>query len=229
MPYFGKKGTTVLRLHGLPLSNYTNVIKQFLLEKGVEFEQTMARPSQEEDFLAISPMGKIPCLETHDGFLIETSVILDYLDELYPGSPTYPAGAFAKAKAREIMRVSEQYIELVARRHLAAAFFGGERSDTAYEEVRPQIEKGLRAFAQLAKFGPYVMGNEFSTADIVVYHAFRLASQILARIYDWDIMAEVPGLTEHAAAMEGRAVTQQINAENEAAIAALMARLKSES
>jgi glutathione S-transferase len=216
----------MLKLHGFSVSNYANMVKQCLIEKGIEFEQLDARPSQDADFLAMSPMGKVPCLETADGFLIETSVILDYLEEAYPEPPMYPSDVFARAKAREIMRVSEQYIDLVARRHLGAVFFGHERSEEAYKKVRPEVEKGLRAFRQLADFGPYVMGSEFGNADIFVYHSFYLASRILKRIYDWDIRAEIPGLAEHAAVMEERDATKLVVADNEKAMVVLMAQLE---
>jgi glutathione S-transferase len=215
----------MLKLHGFSVSNYTNMVKQCLLEKGIEFEQLHARPRQENDFLVMSPMGKIPCLETAEGFLVETSAILDYLDEVHPKPPMYPSQAFARAKAREIIRVSELYIELTARRHLGAAFFGRERSEEAYTEVRPQVEKGLRAFRQLADFGPYVMGSEFGNADIFVYYSFRLASQILKRTYDWDIMAEIPGLAAHVVAMDERDATTRVVADHEEAMAALAAQL----
>ncbi|RLA30884.1 MAG: glutathione S-transferase [Gammaproteobacteria bacterium] len=215
----------MLKLHGFSVSNYTNMIKQCLLEKGIEFEQIDARPSQEDEFLAKSPMGKIPCLETADGFLVETSAILDYLEEVYPKPPMYPADPFEKAKAREIIHVTELYIELAARRHLGHAFFGRERSDEATAEVRPEVEKGLRAFAQLADFGPYVMGSEFGNADIFVYHSFRLAGQILKRIYDWDIASEVPGFANYIAAMDERDATKSVVADNEKAMAAMMAQL----
>jgi glutathione S-transferase len=216
----------MLKLHGFSVSNYANMVKQCLIEKGIEFEQLDARPSQDTDFLVMSPMGKVPCLETEGGFLVETSVILDYLEEAYPELPMYPSDAFARAKAREIMRVSEQYIELVARRHLGAAFFGYERSEGAYKKVRPEVEKGLRAFRQLADFGPYVMGSEFGNADIFVYHSFYLASRILKRIYDWDIRPEIPGLAEHAAVMEERDATRRVVTDNEKAMVVLMAQLE---
>jgi glutathione S-transferase len=215
----------MLKLHGFSVSNYTNMIKQCLLEKGIEFEQIDARPSQEDEFLAKSPMGKIPCLETADGFLVETSAILDYLEEVYPKPPMYPADPFEKAKAREIIHVTELYIELTARRHLGNAFFGRERSDEATAEVRPQVEKGLRAFTQLAEFGPWVMGSEFGNADVFVYHSFRLAGQILKRIYDWDIASEVPGFANYIAAMDERDSTKSVVADNEKAMAAMMAQL----
>ncbi len=170
-------------------------------------------------------MGKIPCLETADGCLVETSAILDYLEEVYPEPPMYPADPFARAKAREIIHVTELYIELAARRHLGHAFFGRERSDEATAEVRPEVEKGLRAFTQLANFGPYVMGSEFGNADVFVYHSFRLASQILKRIYDWDIASEVPGFANYLAAMDERDSTKSVVADNETAMAAMMAQL----
>jgi glutathione S-transferase len=216
----------MIKLHGFSVSNYTKMVKQCLLEKGVEFEQLPARPSQEDDFLAMSPMGKIPCLETAEGFLIETSAILDYLDEIQPDPSMYPSQAFAKAKAREIIHVNELYIELAARRHLSNAFFGAERSEEAYAEVRPQVEKGLRALKQMANFGPYVMGSEFGIADIFVYHVFRLAGLILSRVYDWDIVTEVPGLAAHIAAMDERDSTKQVMADHEEAMAELMLRIK---
>jgi glutathione S-transferase len=216
----------VLKLHGFSVGNYTNMVKQCLLEKGVEFEQLNVRPNQAADFLAISPMGKVPCLETAEGCLVETSAILDYLDEVYPDPPMYPARAFERAKARAIIHVTELYIELAARRHLGAEFFGRERSAEAYTEVRPQVEKGLRAFSELANFGPYVMGSAFGIADIFVYHSFRLASQVLKRTYDWDIVQEVPGLAAQVTAMEERDSTRRVVADNEEATAALMTEVK---
>ena len=212
----------MLKLHGVSISNYVTMVKQCLIEKGIEFEQLDDPPSQEDDFLAMSPMGKIPCLETPDGFLVETSAIIDYLEDVYPTPAMYPADAFARAKAREIMHVTELYIELAARRHLGATFFGADRSEDAMVEVRPQVEKGLRAFAQLANFGPFVMGSEFGNADIFAYHSFRLASLILQLTYDWDIATEVPGFADFVVAMDERDSTKSVVADNDKALAALM-------
>jgi len=74
-----------MKLHGMPLSNYFNMAKHAVLAKGIACEFVNTRPSQEADYLAKSPMGKIPLLETERGFLTETDAILDYLDEAFPG------------------------------------------------------------------------------------------------------------------------------------------------
>ena len=81
----------MLKLHGFSVSNYANMVKHCLIEKGIDFEQVHVTPSQEPEFRAISPMGKIPCLETPQGCLIETSVILDYLEDFYPEPALRPA------------------------------------------------------------------------------------------------------------------------------------------
>lgn len=50
----------MLKLHGFSISNYYNMEKIALLEKGIEFEEVDTRPSQEDDYLSMSPMGKVP-------------------------------------------------------------------------------------------------------------------------------------------------------------------------
>lgn|GEM_PF-4718362 len=116
----------------------------------------------------------------------------------------------------------------MARRHLENVFFGAQRSEEAYVEVRPQIEKGLLAFKKLVNFGPYMMGSELGNADIFVYHVFQLASQIIRKVYDWDIIMEIPGLADYMVVMDERASTKRVMADYETAMAELMAQLRAD-
>ena len=58
----------MLKLHGFPSSNYYNVAKLALLEKGIEFEEILcfvgAGEEYNPEYLDKSPMGKVPALET---------------------------------------------------------------------------------------------------------------------------------------------------------------------
>ena len=83
----------MLKLHGAALSNYYNMVKTALLEEGIEFEEVLTPPSQDPAYLAKSPLGKIPCLETEHGFLTETNAILEYLEETTPNPTLLPSGA----------------------------------------------------------------------------------------------------------------------------------------
>ena len=56
-----------MKLHGVPLSNFYNMAKHALIEKDVHFEEVVTPPSQDPAFLAKSPMGKVPLLETPEG------------------------------------------------------------------------------------------------------------------------------------------------------------------
>ncbi|MDB2603012.1 glutathione S-transferase family protein, partial [Gammaproteobacteria bacterium] len=104
-----------IKLYGMPLSNYYNMVKTVLLEKGMDFEEVLILPNQESDFLGKSPMGKVPAMETEQGFLTETGVMIDYLDSLGQGESFYPEDPFEKAKVQEIIRYLELYVELPAR------------------------------------------------------------------------------------------------------------------
>ena len=84
----------MIKLYGAPLSNYYNMIKVALIEKGLSFEEVLTPPSQDAGYLAKSPMGKIPCIETPDGFLAESIAILEYLEAVAPSPSLLPGTAF---------------------------------------------------------------------------------------------------------------------------------------
>lgn len=184
----------MLKLYGFHVSPYFNMVKLALLEKGFEFDEIRSYPNQDEQFLSMSPMGKVPCLEAREGFLSETLAIMEFLEDINPEIPLFPSDPYERAKVRELMRVSELYIELPARRLYAGVFFGGTNHELTIEEVKPQVARGLRAFAALAKFSPYLAGNDFTYADIVAHYIFVVVEKTMKEVYDWDLMTEVSGL-----------------------------------
>jgi glutathione S-transferase len=90
---------TKLRLLGYPVSNYVNIVRAALLEKGLPFEFVATRSSQDAAFRELSPLGKIPVLDTGEGSLTETVAILDYLDDVFPDVPLRPRGRPLPARA----------------------------------------------------------------------------------------------------------------------------------
>jgi len=206
----------MLKLYGVPLSNYFNMVKHALLEKGLAFEEVLMRPGQEPDFLAISPMGKVPVLETVHGFLTETDAILDYLDEAYPATALFPADPFARAKVRQLMKTQELYVESPAH-ELIGALFGREVDPHIIANSQPAVRKGLAAVGRLAQFSPWIAGSDFSNADILVYYSLTLSNRLTQLVYQWDILPEVLGMQDWFARMETREVTARIMADNKAA------------
>src|SRR5437879_12271646 len=99
----------MLKLCGFHISNYHNKVRIALLEKGVPFEEDPScRPCQEDEFLARTPMGKVPFLELDGTTLAESQVICEYLEETYPQKSLYPADPLARAKRSEERRVGKE-------------------------------------------------------------------------------------------------------------------------
>lgn len=186
----------MLKLHGIALSNYYNIVKQAMLEKGIAFEEISAPPSQDMSFLAKSPMGKIPCIETPEGFLSESLAIVEYLEETHPTPSMLPGDAYQRAKTREIVKCAELYLDGPARRLLGHVIFGAPLSQQAHEEVRPALEKGMAALKRMARFDPWVAGSEFSLADIALLHVMGLVLAITKPVYDWDMLEQEPELAD---------------------------------
>jgi len=197
------------RLHGFSLSNYYNLVKLTMLEKGLPFEEVQVFPPPKPEFQQKSPMGKIPCLEIDAGrFLSESQVILDYLEETHPEPALYPEDPFARAKVRELMRVMELYLELPARRLYTQAFFGGTVSDETRQQVHAQIEKAGAAFGQMARFEGHLAGGELSLADLAAVIHLPLVSLATRRIYGEDLLAPLAGLPDYLARLRQRSCVQ---------------------
>jgi glutathione S-transferase len=187
----------MIKLHGATISNYYNTAKLALVEKQIAFEEVAIFPSQKPEVLENSPVGKVPWIEVDGNVLSETNVIFDYLEEIKPNPSLYPSDPFARAKVRELVRVVELYLDAPARRHIASVYFGAPVNPVVFDEARPEIEKGIAALKQFAKFAPYIAGDEFTFADVSAYFQLRFVNLHTTKIYDWNINDSVPGLAEY--------------------------------
>ena len=213
----------MLTLCGFAASNYYNKVKIALLEKGVAFEEELAWVGETDR--NASPLGKVPYLVTEHGAISESTVLLEYIEDQFPATPLMPADAFQKAKVRELLRYIELHLELVARNLYPEAFFGGKVSDAAKEKIRPQLEKNIAAFGQLAKFSPYIAGSDFTLADCAAAVHLPLVSSATRIIYGQDLLADLPA-KDYLKRLGERPSVQQVNADRKANTEALMARTK---
>jgi len=181
-----------MRLHGFPISNYYNKVKIALLEKGVPFEEAHLYPSQKEPVLRISPMGKVPALELDDGTTIaESGVIVEYLEDAYPEPALLPRDPVARAKVRELVAVLDWHIEIQARQLYREAFFSGTASDEVKATVERELQKGIRALKQIARWSPYIGGPDFTLADCAAIVHLPLVTLATRKIYGRDFLEEL--------------------------------------
>lgn len=211
----------MLKLVGFAASNYYNVVKLALLEKGLPFEEQLAWVGETDP--AASPVGKVPYAITEHGPLSESTVILEYLEARYPEHPLLPADPYQAAKVRELITFLELHLELVARNLYPQAFFGGTVSDTAKEKVGAQLQKNIAAFGQLAQFSPYVGGDTFTMADCAAIVHLPLVSSATKIIYGKDYLADLP-VRDYLARMAERPHVQRVNADRKTNTAEMLAR-----
>ncbi len=214
----------MITLHGIPISNYYNTVKLALIEKQLEFEEVKVFPGRDPEVLAVSPMGKVPWIDIDGAPLSETNVIFDYLEDIQPQPPLYPADPYARAKTKELIRLVELYLDAPARRHIAAVYFGKPVDDVTYEQVRPQLESGLAALTRLARFAPYIAGDKFTYADIAAYFQLGFTNLHTQKIYNWDITDSVPGLRDYLALLGERATLAAVDAQMQAAMAKMRSK-----
>jgi glutathione S-transferase len=213
----------MLKLCGFAASNYYNKVKLALLEKGVPFEEELAWVGQTDP--AASPLGKVPYLKTDDGALCESTVILEYIEAKYPQHPLLPADPFAAAKVRELLRFLELHLELVARNLYAEAFFGGKVSDGTKEKTGQQLEKNIAAFAQLAKFSPFIAGDSFTLADCAAVVHLPLIASATKIVYGRDYLAGLP-VRDYLKRMGEMPNVQKVNADRKSNTELMLANAK---
>ena len=127
----------MLKLYGFSVSNYYNMVKLALMEKGLPFEEVPFYAGQTPEALAVSPRGKVPVLGVKQGFINETSVILEYIEQTQEGPALLPAEPFQRAQVLALCREIELYIELPARACFAEAFFGMPVPEAIRRKPRP--------------------------------------------------------------------------------------------
>ena len=213
----------MLTLCGFSASNYYNKVKLALLEKNLSFQEEQTWIGQCD--LAATPLGKVPYLKTAQGTLCESQVILDYIEATHPQPALVPADPFAAAKVRELITFLELHLELVARNLYPEAFFGGKVSDGTKEKTGKQLEKSVAAFAQLAKFSPYVGGEQFTLADCAAIVHLPLVGGATKLIYGRDYLADLP-VREYLKKMGERPHVQKVNADRKANTELMMSRSK---
>jgi glutathione S-transferase len=221
----------MLVLHGFSSSNYYNVAKLALLEKQLPFEESVvysgAGPHYRPDYLAHSPLGKVPCLQTEAGYVSESRCIVEYLERTYPEHPLYPASPFEVAKLLELTQVIDLYLELTVRRVLANYFTRKPAPDNIAKDVRATLTKGVKAVAQLAQFDQFILGERFSAADIAATLHFPVVRAVGKSVLDYDPLADVPGLLDYLARMEQRPTVQRIRKDQAADMPTFIAHLQS--
>ena len=210
----------MIQLHGFAGSNYYNKVKLALLEKTVPFTEVhQGTRSTDEAVLAASPLAKIPYISTGQGSLCESQAILDWLEAAWPQPPLMPADPFAAAKVRELTTFIDWHLEMTARQLYGSVFFGAAPlSDGNKARIRQELEKNIAAFKRLAKFSPYVAGEQFTQADCSAFNNLPLVGMATKGAYGEDLLlADGVDYKPYIKLVSERQAAQKVAADRKAA------------
>ncbi|MGH7022761.1 MAG: maleylacetoacetate isomerase [Caulobacteraceae bacterium] len=95
-----------LILHGYWRSTASYRVRIALALKGIVFDQAprdlRQREQRAESFMAISPLGLVPVLESAEGVFTQSLAILEWLEERFPEPPLLPSGRADRAVVRSM-------------------------------------------------------------------------------------------------------------------------------
>ena len=166
-------------LHGANISPYVRKVRVALAYKGIEYGNSQQSPfGAREEFVAKSPLSKIPCWEQGELILPDSSVILSYLEYRYPDPPLLPVAAGPRARALWF----EEYADTKVGETVAGVFFQRVIRPTAFEQETDQqlvthlLDSALpKVFDYLAGClgdDEFMVGGQFSCADIAIASPF---------------------------------------------------------
>ncbi len=151
-----------------------------LSEKNIPHERTYIDLANKPDwFDALSPLGRVPVLQTGEATVFESQVIAEYLDEITPGS-LHPSDPLERARHRSWIEFSSETLAAIG------AFYSAPDAEAFKQRRLALREKFVRIDREIA--GRYFAGERFHLIDGVWGTIFRYFD-VFDQIDDSKIMA----------------------------------------
>jgi glutathione S-transferase len=164
--------------------------------------------NREPAYLAVNPFGKVPSLKHGDVVTTEVAAICCYLADAFPDAKlAVPVGDKRRGP------------------YLKWLFFGPSCFEPALFERRlnlkdvprgqmgwPELDKGLDEIAKAVAPGPYLMGSQFTAADVVIGSGLGWAMMMKAIPERPEFAAYVARINERPAAKRASAKDQELMA-----------------
>ncbi|WOX54624.1 glutathione S-transferase family protein [Aeromonas sp. CD] len=157
-------------------------------------------------YLAINPKGRVPALVTERGVLTETPALLLYVAQRFPDAKLAPLNdPFLLARMQEVNSFLASTVHVAHAHSRRAARWADD--EQAIAAMQAKVPRNMRdGFSQIENnylAGPWVLGEQFSLADI---YLFVVASWLEG---DRVTISEFPKVADHYRRMLARPGVQQ--------------------
>lgn len=157
-----------LTLYAHPFSSYCQKVLMALWENDIAFTyRHLEDPGAGEELAALWPIGKFPVLVDDGRTVVETSIILEYLDLHHPGRVRWiPEDPEAALEVRFMDRFFDQYVMNEMNKPVAEALRGeGGRREVALAEAAPLLDRSYAWLEKRLQGRTWAAGEDFSMAD----------------------------------------------------------------
>lgn len=203
-----------MKLYSGYISPYASRARMAVYAKGLDVE--ILRPpggNKSPEFLAINPIGKLPCLVTDEGNSVpESGIIVEYLEALYPERPLTPACPEEATRARLVARLGELYV-LAPLSKLFTQLDPNTRDGSVIAAAVGELEEGLKHLdAFLSPSGPYATGTHLTLADCQLVPTLFFV-RALGPMFGKDWIGSNPRIDAYLKAISGDETVAKIQAE----------------
>jgi glutathione S-transferase len=159
-------------VYGFPQSTFVNIVRLVLTHKNVPYTfHDLETVMGKQEHLALHPFNRVPILGHGEFTVYETSAIVSYIDEAFPGPRLTPQDVRARARMNQwISAVNSYYypymIYHVTHERRVFPELGIPSDEKVVAHALPKVELGLQVLERtLSRGDDYLVGSELSLAD----------------------------------------------------------------
>lgn len=181
-----------MKLYTLDHSPYSTRVRVQIRHKGLPIEFVEPPQLRSEFIKSTFPLGQLPVLRLADGELLgESTVILNYLEEIFPDFPLRGDSALDKARANMMVRWSDTHLApIVAPMLRKAATQGPDAVQMSITTVRDELVK----LNNLITKQPDYHHREIHIGDICAVVSLSFVQAVFELCHSSSLCGEFPEL-----------------------------------
>ncbi len=164
----------MIRLYRAPFSTNVERVALALAHKGLAVESIVISYDDRGEVERVSGQSLVPVIEDGETVVIDSPVILEYLEGAYPEPPLYPVDLSRRAEVRVFIAWFNR-VWKVAPNELEAELAAAESDPARVAALAGEIAAHLDVFDQLLAGREHLMGDDFSAADCVAFPFLKYA------------------------------------------------------
>ena len=172
-----------LELHYHPLSSFCHKVLTALYEKDLPFERVVVNfgdPESRARYLALWPIGKIPALRDGERTVVESTIIIEYLDGYDPARPRLVPDGRDALGVRFWDRFFDHYLHYPMQKIVGDRLRPeGQRDPAGVAEAEDRIRLAYRMIDEEMRDRTWVAGDGFTLADCAAAPPLFYANTLL--------------------------------------------------